>query len=108
MTADQYVPDLDDEADYGPPCSTATYARAAHTAQVRLANAGEGLGRIGKRVRNGVLPHESLEAAQREYAAAQRVLGLVHATPVGFDPAEEVLRAVFGEWPISSDEAVSR
>lgn len=106
MTTDQYAPAPDDEDDYGPPCSTAEYVHAVHVAGIRLANAGEGLTRIGRLVRNGILPNESLVAAEKEYAAAQHVLGLVHETPVGMVPADEVMRAVFGEWPASDDAEV--
>ena len=93
----------DEDEDDLPYCSTADYIHAEHVAQIRVANAGQGVDRVAERVRNGILPKQSLVAANRELEAARHVLGLVHATQVGFDPADDVMRAVFGEWPLTSE-----
>lgn len=51
---------------------------AEHRAQIRVANAGQGVMRIKERVDAGILPQSSLDAARDEDESARFSLGLVH------------------------------
>lgn len=76
----------------GAPVSTAAYIAAEHRAQIRLANAGRGLAEISRLVDLGTLPEESRTAARDEYETAAALLGAIHQTPVGQDPATGIER----------------
>lgn len=58
--------------------SAADLLVAEHRAQIRIANAGQGVMRIQRLVNLGTLPHASLEAARDELEAARMFCRLVH------------------------------
>lgn len=80
------IDETDDEVTT-PTVSTPAYLAAEHRAQVRLANAGRGLDRMVRLVRQGTLPMASMDAARFEHTEAQWALAAVHSTPTGEDPA---------------------
>lgn len=89
----RYYDGIEDEEDQAlAPASTAAYIAAEHRAGIRLANAGRGLAEIARLVDLGTLPEESRTAARDEYETAAALLGAIHQTPVGQDPATGIER----------------
>jgi hypothetical protein len=68
------------------PISTPAYCRAEHRAQVRSANAGQGLMEMDRLVKLGTMLQASLDASRDEHDAARRAVAAIHSTPAGEDP----------------------